>query len=97
MGLVFPWGFFLGGGGGILSSKAVEEIVIGKVETPLPAFLKYARKTARSPQAYTADYLIGLSLFDGVSTLVYSHSVEILMFDPTGCGKSVFILYSRIR
>lgn len=89
-------GFFFGGG--ILSSKAVEEIVIGKVETPLPAFLKYARKTARSPhKAYTADYLIGLSLFDGVSTLVYSHSVEILMFDPTGCGKSVFILYSRIR
>lgn len=68
-----PWswcfhGFFSGGGeGGILSSKAVEEIVIGKVETPLPAFLKYARKTARSPhKAYTADYLIGISLFDGV-------------------------------
>lgn len=68
MELVFPWGFFFGGGGwGILSSKAVEEIVIGKVETPLPAFLKYARKTARSPhKAYTADYLIGISLFDGV-------------------------------
>lgn len=67
MELVFPWVFFLGGGGRILSSKAVEEIVIGKVETPLPAFLKYARKTARSPhKAYTADYLIGISLFDGV-------------------------------
>lgn len=68
MELVFPWVFSGGGGeGGILSSKAVEEIVIGKVETPLPAFLKYARKTARSPhKAYTTDYLIGISLFDGV-------------------------------
>lgn len=66
-----PWSWcFHGFRAGVLSGKAVEEI--GKVESPLPSFLKHARETARSPhRAYTADYLTGISLFDGVC-LYYS-------------------------